>query len=820
MRRLLGLAAASLVACAAHARPLALDDLLQAQELGAVGLTPDGSTLIVERQRAYALAPAFDTEAELSLGRTDLLRLDLDTSKPPMPLLPILADGGYKAGPLSPDGRRLLVYRLRGADWDAGLVTLPTGAVRWLGVTPELAPLGRAAQWRTEKTLVMIVRAPGDLPLALRRGRQGPARIAAAWRRTAEGAQPAASVLGSGRFRPTPTATGALVQVDAGAGEVAVLAHGDFEDLEIAPDGRHAALVELGETTPPPPNRLIRVAEPVRRRQLALLDLTTGGLTHPCAACELAPLLLSWSPRSDQLLVFARTRQVDWSQGQVWRIRPGGAEPLPATLVPQLAFSSEGLPIAAAAWLGENPLILARPAPQAGRADWYRLGPEGPINLTALLPAPPARLAAIDPEGLVLVAGDALWRVDGRGVTTALGDGGGYVALAHPGLGDGYRLAVNPPRPPRLAWTRQGGQLLAYDRRGLRARLAAGDAELLAADPRQVIAARRDAHGVETVARLTPRHPPQPLLTLNSALAGVDPPDLVALRHPGPGGEVLTSWLFLPHDRAPGARPPLVVTPYPGAVFAAPPPLWGAGAASLQTHPGLLAAHGYAVLVPSLPRDPAATEPAAGLADRILVAVDAAIATGQVDPGRVALFGHSFGGYAALIAAAQSPRFRSVIAKAAVTDIAALRGGLIPHDAAVPEDGYELDFGTGWSELGQGHLRTTPAADPERYRRNSPLTFAGQITAPVLLIAGDQDEVPIGQSQAMFAALYRQGRDAELVTYWGERHLIASPANLRDLYGRVFAWLAKTLPPAARSAPTEAPSPATRSPRALLNFIP
>ncbi|MDP3748643.1 MAG: prolyl oligopeptidase family serine peptidase [Phenylobacterium sp.] len=76
---------------------------------------------------------------------------------------------------------------------------------------------------------------------------------------------------------------------------------------------------------------------------------------------------------------------------------------------------------------------------------------------------------------------------------------------------------------------------------------------------------------------------------------------------------------------------------------------------------------------------------------------------------------------------------------------------------------------------------------------------ADRISAPLLLIAGDQDEVSVTQSQAMFSALYRQGKDTQLITYWGERHLISSPANLRDLYVRAFDWLGRTLTPAAGS---------------------
>ena len=64
------------------------------------------------------------------------------------------------------------------------------------------------------------------------------------------------------------------------------------------------------------------------------------------------------------------------------------------------------------------------------------------------------------------------------------------------------------------------------------------------------------------------------------------------------------------------------------------------------------------------------------------------------------------------------------------------------------------------------------------------------------------------QSQAMCSALYRQGKDAQLVVYWGEGHNTASPANIRDRYRTILSWLATTLPPAdASSGPTPPPSP-------------
>ena len=76
----------------------------------------------------------------------------------------------------------------------------------------------------------------------------------------------------------------------------------------------------------------------------------------------------------------------------------------------------------------------------------------------------------------------------------------------------------------------------------------------------------------------------------------------------------------------------------------------------------------------------------------------------------------------------------------------------------------------------------------------------------MLLLHGDADEVRISQSQEMFSALYRQGKDAMLVTYWGEDHVVASPANIRDFFRTILDWLAQTMP-AAAGPPTSAPRP-------------
>src|SRR5690606_24118976 len=56
-------------------------------------------------------------------------------------------------------------------------------------------------------------------------------------------------------------------------------------------------------------------------------------------------------------------------------------------------------------------------------------------------------------------------------------------------------------------------------------------------------------------------------------------------------------------------------------------------------------------------------------ADCIVSATQSIIATGVADKDRIALFGHSFGGYEAAFTATQSGMFKTIIAGAAITDL-------------------------------------------------------------------------------------------------------------------------------------------------------
>jgi dipeptidyl aminopeptidase/acylaminoacyl peptidase len=93
------------------------------------------------------------------------------------------------------------------------------------------------------------------------------------------------------------------------------------------------------------------------------------------------------------------------------------------------------------------------------------------------------------------------------------------------------------------------------------------------------------------------------------------------------------------------------------------------------------------------------------------------------------------------------------------------------------------------AEQGQFRMGGPPWSDSERFIRNSPVFSANRITTPLMIIAGDVDSISTTQSEEMFTALNRQRKRCEFVRYLGEQHGIDSPANILDVWQRVFAWL-------------------------------
>ncbi|RFB04292.1 alpha/beta hydrolase family protein [Parvularcula marina] len=125
------------------------------------------------------------------------------------------------------------------------------------------------------------------------------------------------------------------------------------------------------------------------------------------------------------------------------------------------------------------------------------------------------------------------------------------------------------------------------------------------------------------------------------------------------------------------------------------------------------------------------------------------IEAGLASPQRIAIMGHSYGGYAALMGAVKTPdMYQCAIAHAPVTDLPML----IRH-----ENQYE--GGSYWTRR-IGRLW----GDREMLRDNSPTLQADKIQVPILLVHGEDDRrVTIDQSERMVSSLKRQDKEFRYV---------------------------------------------------------
>lgn len=130
-------------------------------------------------------------------------------------------------------------------------------------------------------------------------------------------------------------------------------------------------------------------------------------------------------------------------------------------------------------------------------------------------------------------------------------------------------------------------------------------------------------------------------------------------------------------------------------------------------------------------------------------AVDAGIA----DPSRIAIMGHSYGGYASLMAVAQHPdRFACAISIAGPTDLARLIETFPLY--------WELELSYWYGYVGDPAV----AVDRERMQAVSPINFAQRIERPVLIVQGATDaRVPPEQSRSMVARMREHGKSVQYV---------------------------------------------------------
>ncbi|MET4682706.1 S9 family peptidase [Brevundimonas faecalis] len=779
---------AALPASAQTQRPFSIDDLLRHEDIGTTRISPDGAWVAIEHQRPYDQAGSYNLSVMTNALLTDLELYRVDQDEASIRLAAPSHEAGHLTGPFSPDGARMAVFRVTADDLQLGVLTLATGETAWLPFTPELSQFGQTVAWRSPTELVFVARPRHDPPVAMRVGFKVQKRLERLWRTAASGHGASAVYIPSGQARQSRTRAepSTLVVLDVLAGTTRLLARGEWFDLRLSPDGSQAALLEDAEDLQPRPDRPVRVGDPYRRRRLSLVALDTGAISNPLPEQDLAMYLMTWSPASSALIVFGRPLGGDFDEGgRFWTVSANGrAKPLElGRLTPWVQRTWDGVAVPLASWDADQPVIQARAAD--GSRVWAR--PRSTSSL--LVPVKEASERIVEFNGRAAIQrADGVYGFAPDGPLLARGqlrDQGQTADLGNP-------VWWNPSPREMGARTLIDQACLSRLARPVPACLTPmeQDETILAASPNaDFLVTRHTKQGASEI-RLRTTEGVKPLIELNKDWPDIDWGRVVPVPHPGPNGEPLTSWLLLPPGSAPDARPPVVVEVYPGATPRAAPSALLPGGSRLQNNPAVIAAAGYAFLIVSLPLAPGETRPAAGIADRILVAVDAAGDLGLVDPQRIALIGHSFGGYGVLSAVVQSDRFRAVIASNGYPDLS-LSMQLPPFFRVAPEEGVPIGQMVGWGETGQASIGDF-AERPQAYVEASPLYQAEAIRTPALLIESDLDTQ---RMSTLFSALYRRNREAGLVTYFGEGHTYASPGNLRDLHARILDWLMRYLGP-------------------------
>jgi dipeptidyl aminopeptidase/acylaminoacyl peptidase len=165
----------------------------------------------------------------------------------------------------------------------------------------------------------------------------------------------------------------------------------------------------------------------------------------------------------------------------------------------------------------------------------------------------------------------------------------------------------------------------------------------------------------------------------------------------------------------------------------------------------------------------------------LLDTVDWAVEQGYADPGRVAIFGGSYGGYAALAGVTFTPdRFACAVDLVGPSNLKTLIESIPPYWAPM---------------VAQFHNRVgDPATDEAFLWERSPLSRADEVARPLLIAQGANDpRVKQAESEQFVAALRERGIDHEYLLFEDEGHGFVKPENRLRFYAAAETFLAKHL---------------------------
>jgi dipeptidyl aminopeptidase/acylaminoacyl peptidase len=171
----------------------------------------------------------------------------------------------------------------------------------------------------------------------------------------------------------------------------------------------------------------------------------------------------------------------------------------------------------------------------------------------------------------------------------------------------------------------------------------------------------------------------------------------------------------------------------------------------------------------------------AKMQDDLTDGVAYAVAQGWADPGKVAIFGGSYGGYAALVGATFTPEvYCCAVDIVGPSSLKTLIETIPPYWAPM---------------VAQFHRRVgDPATDEEFLWSRSPLSRADKIAIPLLIAQGANDpRVKQAESEQIVDAMKAAGISYEYLLFPDEGHGFAKPENRMKFYAAAEKFLARYL---------------------------
>ena len=213
---------------------------------------------------------------------------------------------------------------------------------------------------------------------------------------------------------------------------------------------------------------------------------------------------------------------------------------------------------------------------------------------------------------------------------------------------------------------------------------------------------------------------------------------------------------------------------------------------SYDPMPSFLANRGYAVLQVNYRgssgfgrafMEAAKGEFAGKMHTDLLDGLDHLVAQGVTDPGKVAIMGASYGGYASMVGMTFTPeRFSCGISMVGMSDLAGLIENAPPY--------WDLNLPRWKAYVGD------PAKPDERavMEAKSPLFHTNQIKGPMMVVHGAHDvRVKIDQSTRFVAALKKAGKPVDFYVYPNAGHGLSRWPDLLDHYRKTEDFLASCL---------------------------